>query len=263
MVQWRTEGGGCRKCGKDLSAPAAVMEAPADVPTPKAPQRFPIRLVVGLAVTIVVALVAWVVGRHIMDARGTPVGHFEDSTELVVMDFPKGWYHLDVERRDLPMPRFASDRFWNSIRGSFFLGKSADPYAVFYLRVDILGMSMGPAQRVGKGDRAEMLHSFGDSEMQRLGGTYSPLVPPDAGGKAFSREEINRFNWMRVDGRITTSEPLFLWHGGGEYRMITLYASGSARDYWIHIFCPERYYSRAWPRIRALIDGANFSTRTV
>jgi hypothetical protein len=260
-VQFRQADGLCKRCGKSLDAPAAIMEAVQEPGKPRrAPRKkpFPTRLVVTAGVLLVVAAIAAVVVPRVLNARGTPVGRFTDSLDLVDMRFPGGWYHLGLDKNDLNTPHRDSQAFWKSLRGSFYLGKESAPYAVMYLRIVELGLNTGPVQRVGKDETASMLHERFSAEVAKINGVYAPQSPPGSGGKMWAEYELNRFRWFRTEARIRTLEPFFLWEGHDAYYMINLSESEYTREYWIHVVCREKHLRRVWSKVREVVEAGSF-----
>jgi len=259
LVQFRQADDLCRRCGKRLDAPAAVMDAvPGRAGRGPRKRPFPTRLVVWTASLVVVAAIAAVVVPRLLDARGTPVGSFTDSLDLIEVDFPRGWYHMGLEKRDLAMPNPDNEAFWRSLRGSFYLGKRDDPYAVMYLRIVELGLNTGPVQRIGKDAEATILHDRFAAEIAKVNGVYAPQPPPGSGGKLWVRYRLNRFEWIRTEARMRTLEPLLLWQGTDPYYMISLRADEYAREYWIHVVCKEKHLRRVWSKVGDVVGNASF-----
>jgi len=267
MVQWRNPEGLCKRCGGGLDDSPDPGFAPALPST--AGMRIPAWLIVVAAAFVFVALTAYLTLPRLFNLRGTPVGTFTDSMKLVRLELPDGWRHLRLDRGDLPMPHEDNESFWDSLRGSFFLGDIDWPQGILYLRIVSFGFSVGTPQNRDWRQMATAEHARFTTHVARLGGTYEALgesvedaevvveaVGPDGEPDPDAPPRTSRVMLVRIEGKVVTTKPFIAWSDGGTFRMSSVTYTFQTREYWYQVVVLEDRADVVAPQFERIVAGA-------
>ena len=264
LQQWRSPDGICKRCEHPLD------QTPEPSPAVE-PKGSGFRRWVFLAVAVGLAAVA-ILGVRILpgwlDMRGSPAGTWSDELSLTTIHFPDGWYHLRLDRGDIPSLVTPRQSDLEAVRGSFTLDQPHSPQAVLCWRMYSLGGSIGSQTMHDQDAENRILHNAVRHPVEAANAVYTPLCA--AGNEtarrdgSFSegvdsvRERMNRFVAQRIDGRISAPAG-FSSLPSGELHLTQLRFTSSNRRYVVDVLMPASRYTSLWPSIRSVIDSAEIN----
>jgi hypothetical protein len=210
-----------------------------------------ISVMLGIAITI---LPGW------LQLRGTPVGHFKDSTGLIEIDFPDDWYHLGMHRGGSSFPQPQSESYLSTIRGSFYLQHGKEPSAAVCFRIVSLGLTAGLGKRTTNEERARSIAANYGEQVKRLGGTFNHFVTKTRryGPQLVQPIKIGEFSGVRMLGEVVINRPFYCWDEGGSFQVKILWFTRGNRLNLIYIVAPSELGDEMY-EIDSMVDSAEWA----